>query len=133
MKYIWKNIHTGLFIIALLGLFFVIHKANALSTSAIELGANPIISSNCSSSYTVPIGKVLVITDLVAYGTSSSYYGSASILTDGVSLIQTGGLYVNNPATVASFQTGFVSAENTVISCSTSYASLSWSGYLAHP
>ena len=115
------------------GLFFAGQNARALSTASISTGVNPIVSSNCSTDYTVPSGSVLIVTDFVAYGTSSGYYGNATILKDGAALIKTGGLYVNNPASVASFHTGFKAEANTVISCSTRYASMSWSGYLAQP
>ena len=81
----------------------------------------------------MPESQILVVIDVVAYGTSSGQYGSAATLKDGMDLIKTGGLFVNNPTTVASFRTAFKAEENTVITCSTSYASLSWSGSLACP
>ena len=123
----------GLFLISSVVVFLLLRNANALSTSSIELGSNPIVSSNCTSPYTVPADQILIITDIVAYGTSNSYYGSASIRKDSSSLINLGGLLVNNPASIGSFQTGFKAESNTVVSCSTSYATLSWSGYLARP
>lgn len=123
----------GLFLISSVVVFLLLRNANALSTSSIELGSNPIVSSNCTSPYTVPADQILIITDIVAYGTSNYYYGSASIRKDSSSLINLGGLLVNNPASIGSFQTGFKAESNTVVSCSTSYATLSWSGYLARP
>lgn len=127
------NLMYSTALILSVGVFFVAQNARALSTPSISTGTNPIVSSNCSTDYTVPVGSVLIITDFVAYGTSSAYYGNATILKDGAALIKTGGLYVNNPASVASFHTGFKAEESTVVSCSTSHASLSWSGYLAKP
>ena len=47
-------------------------NANALSSPSVETGSNPIISSTCTSTYTVPSDQILVITDFVAYGTSAS-------------------------------------------------------------
>ena len=126
-------IQIGLVLISSVVLFLLLQNANALSTPSIELGSNPIVSSNCTSPYTVPADKILIITDVVAYGTSGSYYGSANIRKDGTSMINFGGLYVNNPASIGSFQTGFKAESNMVISCDTSYATLSWSGYLARP
>ena len=131
MPFSFRNI--GLGAITTICVLFLGQQANALSTPSIELGSNPVVSSNCTSDYTVPAGQVLIVTDFVAYGTSNGYYGSAIIKKDGADLIKTGGLLVNNPATVASFRTGFKAEGSTVVSCQTSYASLSWSGYLARP
>ena len=133
MKIILTNVQLGILLMSALCLTLFVRQASALSTPSIEMGTNPIVSSDCSTNYTVPAGQILVITDFVAYGTSSAYYGNASIKKDGANLIKTGGLFVNNPASVASFRTGFKAEEGTVISCATSYASLSWSGYLARP
>ena len=131
MQFSFRNIGFGA--ITTICVLFLGQQANALSTPSIELGSNPVVSSNCTSDYTVPTGQVLIITDLVAYGTSSGYYGSAIIKKDGSDLIKTGGLLVSKPATVANFRTGFKAEENTIVACDMSYASLSWSGYLARP
>jgi hypothetical protein len=133
MKIEINSIHIALITTLFMGIFLLVQKANALSSPSIEKGSNPIISSSCTSTYTVPVDQILVITDFVAYGTSSSYYGSASIEKDGASLINIGGFRVDNPASIGSFHTGFKAEQNTLISCSTTYATLSWSGYLARP
>ena len=133
MKIEINAIHIALISTLLMCVFLLVQKANALSSPSIENVSNPIISSNCTSDYTVPADQILIITDFVAYGTTSSYYGSAIIEKDGNSLISIGGFRVDIPASIGSFHTGYKAESNTTISCSTSYATLSWSGYLARP
>ena len=133
MKIEINSIHVAGFVMLLISIFLLYPKANALSSPSVEVGSNPIISSTCTSSYTVPPDQILVITDFVAYGTSSTYYGQATIEKDGSSLLNIGGLRVDNPVSVGSFHTGFKAEQSTTISCSTHYATLSWSGYLARP
>ena len=87
----------------------------ALSSPSVETGSSPIISSTCTSSYTVPSDQILVITDFVAYGTSSIYYGQATIQKDSTPLLNIGGLRVDNPVSVGSFHTGFKAEQSTTI------------------
>ena len=133
MKIEINSIHIAGFMMILTTMYLLLNNANALSSPSVETGFNPIISSTCASSYTVPSDQILIITDFVAYGTSSSYYGQATIEKNGASLINIGGLRVDNPVSVGSFHTGFKAEQSTTISCSTNYATLSWSGYLARP
>jgi hypothetical protein len=131
MKIEIDSTHIALAITTFVATFLLFQQANALSSPSIEGGSNPIISSNCSASYTVPSDKVLIITDFVAYGTSSSHYGSAYIQNNGTDFISVGGLRSDNPVSVGSFHTGFRAEPGSIISCSTYYTILSWSGYLA--
>ena len=133
MKNEVNSTQVAVFLMILTTICLLFTNAKALSSPSIEAGSNPIISSTCGSSYTVPSDQILIITDFVAYGTSSSYYGQATIEKDGASLINIGGLRVDNPVSVGSFHTGFKAEQSTTISCATNYATLSWSGYLARP
>ena len=133
MKIEINSIHVTGFIIILTTIGLLFTNANALSSPSVEIGSNPIISSTCTSTYTVPSDQILVITDFVAYGTSASYYGQATIEKDGASLLNIGGLRVDNPVSVGSFHTGFKAEQSTTISCSTNHATLSWSGYFLQP
>ena len=133
MKIEVNSMHVAGFLIILTTICLLFTNAKALSSPSVETGSSPIISSTCTSSYTVPSDQILVITDFVAYGTSSTYYGQATIQKDSTPLLNIGGLRVDNPVSVGSFHTGFKAEQSTTISCSVSYATLSWSGYLARP
>ena len=101
-------------------LLFSIGNARALQTTAIHLGSNPVVSFYCystSSTYTVPAGSDLVITDI----TSPDYL----VLKADNTVIWTHYANYSYTSKHYSLTTGFVATGGSVVNCS------SGSGYVA--
>ena len=85
----------------------------------VSTGTNPIVSFNCSSSYTVPSNSDYIITDFIGV------YGSPYIYFNGGNSI-----YLDFPGN-STLMTGYRVSSGTVITCSS--GSVHISGYLVHP
>ena len=85
----------------------------------ISTGSNPIVSFNCSSSYTVPSNSDYIITDFIGvYGSPYVYFNGGN------------SIYLNVSGN-STLMTGYRVPSGTVITCSS--GSVHISGYLVHP
>ena len=85
----------------------------------ISTGSNPIVSFNCSNSYTVPSNSDYIITDFIgAYSSPYIYFNGAN------------SIYLDFPGN-STLMTGYRVPSGTVITCASGGVHIS--GYLVHP